>query len=312
MEDRNLLLIAGGRNDVSLIRLYEEARSAGVDVAYLDYTQPGIGVTYDPSTARLVVDGRTVNASAVFFRMEYFQHGRSRSREFLEMSHAFYSVVEGWTIANPHIRSFAKGQTRLCALNKPLGLTLAKKHGLTIPRTVISNEAEALSSLLQPDAGIAKPVNGGDYVLKGEKAASATSWRKGKAPQPAIVQQRLVYPEYRIYVIGEQSCTFEVRSTDLDYRQRPNYTLRHVPDGPPDPTIIPKLRRVADEFGLAFSASDLKTNPQTGQIEFLEINSMPMFAAYDKASGGALNRAILSELKVLRKAAVDETDLANR
>ena len=126
-----------------------------------------------------------------------------------------------------------------------------------------------------------------------------TLWRNGLSAQPAIVQRRLEYPEYRVYLIGKSFVSLEVVSTDLDYRIAPHYRLSYLPDGIDHPGaagIYRGLRLLAAEMGIDFGAADLKTDPATGEIIFLELNSMPMFAAYDRASGGVLCRTILTEL----------------
>jgi hypothetical protein len=47
---------------------------------------------------------------------------------------------------------------------------------------------------------------------------------------------------------------------------------------------------------LDFGAADFKTCPKTGRFLFLEVNSSPMFAAFDAASDGAVSRAIAESL----------------
>jgi hypothetical protein len=51
-----------------------------------------------------------------------------------------------------------------------------------------------------------------------------------------------------------------------------------------------------DEFGLDFGAADFKASPETGRPLFLEVNSAPMFAAFDRVAAGALCDAILDWL----------------
>jgi hypothetical protein len=45
-----------------------------------------------------------------------------------------------------------------------------------------------------------------------------------------------------------------------------------------------------------FGAADFKTDPDTRQLLFLELNSSPMFARFDQVSGGQLCAAIIHEL----------------
>ena len=48
-----------------------------------------------------------------------------------------------------------------------------------------------------------------------------------------------------------------------------------------------------DALNLDFGAADFKTSPDTGRYLFLEVNSSPMFAAFDAVSDGAVSKAIL-------------------
>jgi hypothetical protein len=45
-----------------------------------------------------------------------------------------------------------------------------------------------------------------------------------------------------------------------------------------------------------FGAADFKTDPETGQLVFLELNTSPMFARFDQVSGGQVCAAIIHEL----------------
>jgi len=56
------------------------------------------------------------------------------------------------------------------------------------------------------------------------------------------------------------------------------------------------LRRLTDEMGLDFWAADFKIPRASGNPVFLEVNSNPMFSAFDSVAGGAISAAILNYL----------------
>jgi hypothetical protein len=56
-----------------------------------------------------------------------------------------------------------------------------------------------------------------------------------------------------------------------------------------------------DEVGLDFGAADFKTCPDTGSYRFLEVNSAPMFAGFDRVAKGCLSAAILEWLRANSK-----------
>ena len=102
-------------------------------------------------------------------------------------------------------------------------------------------------------------------------------------------------PEVRIYVIARQAFAFEMRSDSLDYRVKQDVEV--VPLGlvPPE---VDQLRQLMDYLGMDFGAADFKTDPATGALVFLELNSSPMFARFSDASSGQLASAILDGLIV--------------
>jgi D-alanine-D-alanine ligase-like ATP-grasp enzyme len=54
-----------------------------------------------------------------------------------------------------------------------------------------------------------------------------------------------------------------------------------------------QLKRLTDRIGLDFAAADYKTCANTGKLKFLEVNTAPMFVAFDRAGKGCITDAIL-------------------
>jgi glutathione synthase/RimK-type ligase-like ATP-grasp enzyme len=65
---------------------------------------------------------------------------------------------------------------------------------------------------------------------------------------------------------------------------------------PQVPQEVSRLRNLMSRVGLDFGAADFKTDPETGQLVFLELNTSPMFARFDQVSGGKTCDAIVAEL----------------
>ena len=118
----------------------------------------------------------------------------------------------------------------------------------------------------------------------------------GAAPAPAIVQERLSYPEYRVYLVGGDPTVFRLSSSEIDYRTDTAPTIEHVAADSLPLEIRNGLLSLAEDVGLEFGAADLKTDRDTGELCFLELNNQPMFAAHDMRCGGALSRAIAEQL----------------
>lgn len=158
------------------------------------------------------------------------------------------------------------------------------KAGLQIPATLVTNEVEKPGAD-KVDSLVAKPVAGGDYCYLLADALGKTKLRGGSAATPAIIQKRLVPPEVRIYVVGQSAFAFEVRSSSLDYRVKQDAELILLPEVPKE---VCGLRELTSRLHVDFGAADLKTDPDTGQLLFLELNISPMFARFDQVSGGQL------------------------
>jgi D-alanine-D-alanine ligase-like ATP-grasp enzyme len=114
------------------------------------------------------------------------------------------------------------------------------------------------------------------------------------AASPAIVQQRLEPPELRVYVVGRRLFGFRVISTELDYRASNQTRVEPEPSLPA--ALGHALLALAERLGLDWAAADLKTDRESGELCFLEINSAPMFVAFDRAGDGALGDALLDWL----------------
>jgi glutathione synthase/RimK-type ligase-like ATP-grasp enzyme len=107
--------------------------------------------------------------------------------------------------------------------------------------------------------------------------------------RPWIVQEKLAYPEMRIFRVGRHYFAFSITSPDIDYRNSDDFTLVEVE---PPQEQVEALQRLTDLLGLDYAAADFKTHPQTGRLMFLEVNTMPMFTAYDDAAQGRLSDAL--------------------
>lgn len=287
-----VLLLAGGPEDPNLIALAQAAQRTNVDL--LDLRLPASesrAFCWHPGESAVRYDGRELAATAGFIRHDVFGGMQDPRPEVSARAYAWYQTVMGWLLSEPRIRMFNRRMSA-AATNKPAALVLAKKAGLRIPPTTITNQAGDFRSE-QLDTMIAKPVGGGDYCYSLAEALAKTDLRSGLAASPAIVQKRLVAPEVRIYVIGQTAFAFEVRSSSLDYRVNQDAELILLPQMPQE---LPMLRQLMSQLGLDFGAADFKTDPDTGHLIFLELNTSPMFARFDYVSQGRLCEVMLKEL----------------
>ncbi|MBZ5490510.1 MAG: hypothetical protein LAO76_06230 [Acidobacteriia bacterium] len=286
------LLLAGGEDDPNLDALANAAAKAGVELLKLQMPSgesPAFG--WNPAAGAPRLSGRELKPSAAFIRYDVFAGMKDPRPAVNSRALAWYQTFMGWLLSEPGIRIFNRDISQVAA-NKPASLVYAREAGLSIPATLVTNEVGNFSAG-QMDSLVAKPVAGGDYCHSLADALNKAELRGGLAATPAIVQKRLVPPEIRIYVIGQFAFAFEVRSSSLDYRVNQDAELFLLPEVPKE---VGMLRILMARLGMDFGAADLKTDPDTGQLLFLELNSSPMFARFDQASEGQLCAAIIHEL----------------
>jgi hypothetical protein len=286
------LLLAGGHEDFNLTALAEAAQRANVELLDLRLAgdeSPAFCWNMEADAAGFA--GKELRARGAFIRHDVFGAMKDPRPEVAARALGWYQTVMGWLLSRPAVRLFNRRISQ-AAMNKAAALMLAREAGLRIPPTVITNEAGKFSPE-QMEAMIAKPVAGGDYCYSLAEALAKTGLRNGLAAMPAIVQGRLVPPEIRIYVIGRSAFAFEVRSISLDYRVNQDAELLLLPEVPQE---LAMLRGLMSRLGMDFGAADFKTDPETGQLIFLELNTSPMFARFDQASGGQLCAAMIREL----------------
>lgn len=292
-DDAASLLVAGGSLDPNLDQLEARARARGLPLASLR-VGPGLHprVRWDLPGDVLRVDGRPLRPSAVFLRHDVFAAMQDPRPAVSERALAWHTLVSGWALAHEDVR-VPNRRSRQHGANKPLALHLALRAGLRVPATALTNDVAALrSDPAQPR--VVKPIDGGALCEPLEDVLARTPDRGGAAAKPAIVQVRLVPPEVRVYVVGRRLFPFRVVSDALDYRADRHVRVEPV-ESLPD-ALGRALVELCEQLGLDWAAADFKADPGGGELCFLEINSAPMFAAFDRACEGALTDALLDWL----------------
>src|SRR5262245_37812786 len=211
------LLVAGGCEDPNLAVLADSAHRN--DVELVDLRLPLLespAFCWNPEEGAPRFSGKEITATGAFIRHDVFGGMKDPRPEVSARASAWYQTLMGWLLSEPRIRMLNRHMS-LASMNKPAALVCAREAGLRIPSTWITNQPGKLAGD-RWESMIAKPVLGGDYCYSLSEALAKTDLRNGVAAMPAIVQNRLIAPEVRIYVIGRSALAFEVRSRSLDYR----------------------------------------------------------------------------------------------
>jgi glutathione synthase/RimK-type ligase-like ATP-grasp enzyme len=209
-----------------------------------------------------------------------------------ERAAGWHAAVQGWVMAHPQVRTVNADITPV-PFNKPAAQMAARRHGLRTPPTWVSNDTTRLLARLEAGSQaptIAKPVAGGGLCQP--LAAALLGVEAAHSAMPALIQPRLVAPELRVFVVGQQTLAFRVDSPSLDYCEQQD--ARVTPCAVPPEAEA--LRQLMAEFRMDFGAADFKTDPDTGELCFLELNTSPMFAHFDLVSDGAVCRALIQHL----------------
>lgn len=290
-----MLLIAGGDADPNMgaVAAAAKRRAMAAKPIFIGSNKTH-GLTWDIGSDRLKIDGKACKPDALFIRHDVFGNLADGRPDTAYRAYGWFTTVMGYAHAHRRVRIFNRHHDY--GFSKPVQLVAALKAGLKIPQTLISNEAAAVTP--KASRRIVKPVNGGEYCQRLDEVLPHTRFLQGKAATPAIVQERVDGADLRIFRLGRKFMSFEIESDVLDYRTSSNVRVKHIDN--PSRQLLAGLRKLTDEAGLDFAAADFKRSADGSEWVFLEVNSCPMFAAFDQASKGALVDLLLSELLALR------------
>jgi len=285
------LLIVGGQHDPHIALLNQTALNMGQSVFFVTHdnlTEPEI--VWDYQKGLFSINGQCSTARAAFVRYDVFsspQVCEDNNQNHLSKPYGWYSTFLGACAATNGLR-LPNAFMDLRANHKSFLLAHAQAHGLRIPRTHITNSKTSIEEFCEKYEAVIKPVAGGTYCVEAKDAVSDADWENNQAPLPVFLQEKLSYPEYRIFRMGDHFVSFEIHSKHLDYRVNHDNKIRYVENHVVGEGLLDRLRKMSDSLNIDFFACDFKSHPQTGELVFLELNSGPMFAAYDAAANGLL------------------------
>jgi glutathione synthase/RimK-type ligase-like ATP-grasp enzyme len=176
---------------------------------------------------------------------------------------------------------------------KPAQLAEVAALGVPVPRTLISNDPEAVLEFARSTGPcIFKPVQGGAHArrLTAEHLEPGNLQRLVYAP--VTLQEEVPGMNIRAFVAGQRVLTCEIHTSELDYRDdpRPNL-LVHEPPAQFEALCL----RLTKALGLLWAGLDFRLDAQ-GRYVFLESNPSPMFLGFEEATGLALTESLAAVL----------------
>lgn len=201
----------------------------------------------------------------------------------------------------------------LAAPHKARQAQLAAAVGLEVPRTLVSNDAEAIRAFARACGGrvVAKMIESGSVGLAGpdgerayptfELSPEDLAELPGIRLSPMIFQERVDKAlEARVTVVGDQAFVAAVAPGDaVDVREDPALIagLRAY-DGLPE-RVRRALFALLDRLCLNFATFDLIQTPE-GRWVFLEVNTVSFFDHVERYAGLPISEAVADLLLGLR------------
>jgi glutathione synthase/RimK-type ligase-like ATP-grasp enzyme len=178
---------------------------------------------------------------------------------------------------------------------KPFQLHALRSVGARVPKTLISNDPEAIATFRNDVKDVIfKPVTGGAItrVLDDETLAAIEHVRAS----PVIFQERIDGDDLRVMLAGDDivsSVAIRTPSQHLDFRADPVYSggEARYEEVPLPREVEEACRKAARTCGLAFAGIDIKRT-SNGEWVFLELNSSPIYLDVELKLGHRISRAI--------------------
>lgn len=302
------LIIAGGEGDPDLSWIASAAEHRGLKhkFCYCNSASPA-SIDWDLQSNTLILDGEGIdpNNASIYLRYSMFDNYGEKSRnDALVLVEHWYQTMRGWAMANDNV-GLLNRDAHVLGINKAYNLFLAEKSGFRIPESRIANQLNQ-NVIPSPEDKIAKVVGDGESTKILKDAIEAHVDDAVFAARPWIVQEKLDYPELRVFRVGDWLFGFEMHSTEIDHRTDDNLQLAYkdVPD-----ELVKPMVDFTNALKLDFCAADFKTCTRTGEYVFLEVNTAPTFSGYDAKVSGELSDAIILHLRDLNRKASPELNL---
>lgn len=278
------LLIVGGESDPNTQRIVDQAHLRQVDYFFWDTDQPQARqIAWDFQTPVIDLGPDAFEPQAMFIRYNVFQGDPSAN-------HAAFDAAESFAMAWPGIRLLNRN-TAGDANNKSRNLRLALECGFEIPETTVLADCGPLASMPHAEERIIKPLAGGDHAYIVSDIQSEPQRLSEWVPQ--FVQSKLAGENIRVFVIDGELFAFHLETDQIDYRTDDHVKVNAMPV--PN-EIIDSTTEIVSRIGFDYCALDFRCRDGFSEPVFLEVNSFPMFVAFDDAGENQLADAVLTFL----------------
>jgi glutathione synthase/RimK-type ligase-like ATP-grasp enzyme len=297
------ILVLGEDKDLHAKHIYDVLLARGVEVHYFNSrtfpTQSGISWYPDTQTGSLyLANGTKLQISeihSVYWRSFNGIYVPELPDEH-QQSIAFNDAVGlmRTLLQAPSIRWVNGWQAYEFHKEKPRQLAVVSNLGVTIPKTLISNDPDLITEFARTiDQAIFKPVYGGAHAkLITPEFLAPARLKLALKLAPIALQEFIAGTNIRTYVIGDRVFSAEIRTGAIDFRDDADVEL--IPLQIP-PAIARISIAIARSLMLEWTAIDWRRNNQE-EYYFLEANPSPMFTYFEAKTGYPLTEELVNLL----------------
>jgi hypothetical protein len=169
---------------------------------------------------------------------------------------------------------------------------MARALQMRVPRSLITTDPREAEDFIEACTD--------GTIIKG--ASAQKTWVSSIAPHdvtprfrecPSLLQERILGDDIRVHVVQEKCVAERISSEEIDYRRESR--CRHSPYLLSDAQsrLCVAITRY---LGVVFSGIDFKLEECSGELVFLEANTMPCYQGYDRRARGTISEALCAYL----------------
>ncbi|EDM79249.1 hypothetical protein PPSIR1_03893 [Plesiocystis pacifica SIR-1] len=306
------IVVVGSPDDLHVQSVTEGLRARGHEPYVFDTQRfpEEMTVSLGEQGASIFVDGQQIaRPAAVYLRSLYQSPGaygvdadkamqdnwRRTLLAFRERSTLMSAVLLRWEEAGTAVYNSPRASANI---TKPFQLALLRDAGLPVPRSLWTNDPEAVRRF-HAEVGdcIYKPVAGGARTRKLEAKDLEADRIERLSAAPVCFQELLTGDDVRVYVIDDQViCALRIVTDEIDFRQaEERIEAIEISDEVKDQCV-----RAAKLVGLRYTGMDIKAGAD-GNYRVLELNASAMFRGFEGRANvdicGPLCDALIAQTK---------------
>lgn len=300
------IVIAGAREDEHVAAVAQALRERGREPFVLDALRfpEALRLSLGEAEGEVTVDGTRLGVPAVVYLRSLYlsptsylvdareameQNWQRTMIAFREKGEVLLGLLRRWEAEGARIYNPLSAGDRT---RKPYQLALLASAGLPVPRTLWTNDPDAVLAFARERRVVVKPIAGGAATRELSAAMLVPEKLARLATAPVTFQELLPGENLRVFVLdGRIIAAYRITASELDYRQNEE----GMDSFEPDESLAQICLRATEVLGLRFTGMDLKGD-ENGVPKILELNPSPMFLGFDQRTGTNILGALADAL----------------